>query len=176
MTFKRREFLRFLSTCPGASVRDAGLDTRVFLGPPDADPTPPLTNRDLAGVCDTPEATTLGDLVVSAHPWPDGLDAAAIIDVDDFCPVTIPGDGLDFGGDLTTNGILRGFLLDELAATYPEPKVSLMATANMRKTPRPRSPFAKDDRSLLSRHPAWVETVRAVWNNPPPLRAPSRLP
>jgi len=170
MTIKRREFLRLLSMCAGAGVLDACLDTEVFLGPRDPDPTPPITNHDLAAVCDAPAAATLGDLVVSAHPWPNGLDAAAIIDVDDFCPVTVPGDGLDFGGDLTANGILRGFLLDQLAATYPEAKVSLMAIANMRQNPVTRTAIAEDDRYLLSRQPAWVETVKAVLHEYPNLR------
>jgi len=168
MNLERRDFLRLLSTCAGATVLDACLDTGGSVGPRDS--MPPVTNQDLQAVCDTANTVTLSDMVVSAHPWPDGLDAAALIDVDDFCPVTLPGDGLDFGGDLTIDGTLRGFLIDELTATYPEVKVNLMTIANMRQNPLTRTAIADDDRYLLSRQPAWIEAVRGVLNQYPRVR------
>ncbi|SRR6266566_1536420 len=168
MTLQRRDFLRLLSTCAGATVLDACLDTAAVVGSQDS--TPPVTNQDLKAVCDPANTATLGDVVVSAHPWPNGLDAAALIDVDDFCPVALPGDGLDFGGDLTAGGILRGFLIDQLLATYPEVKVSLMTIANMRQNPLTQTAIAEDDRYLLSRQPTWVEAVNAVVAQYPNLR------
>src|SRR6266853_1393393 len=111
MVLKRRSFLKTLSQAAGAAVLGSCLDRTIPVGLPRSDTTPPKVNHDLQAVCEPTSPVTLGDLTISTHPWPRGLDAAALIDVDDFCPVVVPGDGLDFGGDLSSNGILRGFLL-----------------------------------------------------------------
>ena len=170
MDLRRRAFLTTLSRVAGATILGRCLDRTVPLGLSGSDPTPPDVNHDLQAVCDPPSAVTLGDLTVSTHPWPRGLDAAAVIDVDDFCPVVVPSDGLDFGGDLTSNGVLRGFLLDQLAVTYPEVKVSLMTIANMRQNPITRMPIAEDDRYLLSRQSDWAAAVREILDAYPSFR------
>src|SRR2546422_4032613 len=159
---QRRTFIKTLSRVAGATILGSCLDPGApFRGAPGdgADPTPLKVNQDLNGVCDPTSSTVLGDLVVSTHPWPRGLDAAALIDVDDLCPVALADDGLDFGGDLSGNGILRGFLVDQLAAAYPEAKVCLMTIADMRQNPLTRTPVAEDDRYLLSRQPEWAAAV-----------------
>src|SRR6266700_5833045 len=132
MVLNRRAFLKTLSRVAGATIVGGCLDRADPLGLSSSDTTPPTVNYDLQAICDPTSTVTLGDLIVSTHPWPRGLDAAALIDVDDFCPVVVPGDSLDFGGDLTSNGILRGFLLDQFEATYPEAKVLIITIANMR--------------------------------------------
>src|SRR5207249_12169540 len=105
MTLRRRAFLKTLSRVAGATIVGGCLDRTDPLGLSSSDPTPPAVNsdttppavsHDLQAVCDPTSTVTLGDLTISTHPWPRGLDAAALIDVDDFCPVVVPGDGLDF--------------------------------------------------------------------------------
>src|SRR5690242_3489865 len=99
MVLKRRDFVRVLSSFAGATLLDGCLDNPIQ-GIPRAGPPPAAVDQDLRGVCDAAPAVTGGDMALSPHPWPGGLGAAALIDVDDLCPVLLPADGLDFGGDL----------------------------------------------------------------------------
>ena len=167
---RRREFVKLLSGVAGATVLDGCLDPSNYLTSPDLDPSPPVVNSSLRGICSPAATVALGDLTVSTHPWPSGLDAAALIDVDDFCPVVLPGEGLDFGGDLSSNGILAGFLTDELLSTYPEVKINLMTIANMRQDPLSRVPIAEDDRYLLSTQATWTSSVRQILDAYPNVR------
>ena len=163
MNTTRRHFLKAMGGALGALAVESCLDTSVSpIGTPNPEGTPPVQNTELADVCAQDSQLALSDLSIAVHPWPRGLDAGALIDVDDLCPVSIPGEGLDFGGDLSENGLLRGFLIDQLAASYPEAKVSLMTIANMRQNPITQTAVAEDDRYLLSAQPNWSAAILEI--------------
>ena len=173
--FDRRAFIRLAWSLGLAFSLDACLDSEVPPAPsPPGAPPPPLPvphyTSEFGAICDQLRQVNLGDVTVTTHPWPNGLDAAALIDVDDFCPVYLPGEGLDFGGNLSGNGILKGFLVDQLLLASPGAKICLMTIANMRQDPLTNSPIAEDDRFLLSRQGSWVREVNSLLGSFPAIR------
>jgi len=167
----RREFLNTLSGLTLALGLDGCLTVDEPLAAPNGLPlVPPRIMRDLQGVCRIGESVTVDGMTVWKHPWPDGIDAAALIDIDDLCPVYLPEDGLDFGGDLTDGGTLRSFVVGELLRQYPDAKVNLMLIANMRQNPILRRALGGDDRYLLSKQRDWVRQVSEILADTPGLR------
>jgi predicted deacetylase len=87
---------------------------------------------------------------------------AALITIDDLCPVYFPEHNMDFGGKMDGQGIIEGLLINTVIRKFPHIKINLFTTPNYRYNIfNPLEPIP-DGLFQLSNHREWVNWIKAI--------------
>jgi len=92
---------------------------------------------------------------ISKRTWLYGLEAAALVSIDDLCPMN-NGPGWDYGGNMTSSGVFMGLLINEVLAHYPRCKITSFGVANMQEDDRQGAGPAPLGTWQLRNHQDWV--------------------
>lgn len=97
---------------------------------------------------------------VSISLWESGYQSAALITIDDFSPLYLPG--LDYGGRIDKEGILERVIIGEIIENFPFIKVNLFTIPNNRFNLMNPFWWFPDGTNLLSNNLDWVKWVKEM--------------
>ncbi len=103
-------------------------------------------------------------ITVTKNLWLYGIRAVALITVDDFCPLDQGGE-YDYGGDITAEGLVNTFFVDQVLSQYPACKVNWFTIPNMRQDLVNTEIFNDGTYRLRNQQDwvTWVKTLQATY-------------